>query len=57
MMFLMYVILKLRTGDDDSNYKFVSWTEFVKDMLSKGEVSAPSQVLHHSSEFINVNMS
>ena len=36
--FLVYIVLRLLTGDDGSMYKFVSWNEFVHDMLAKGEV-------------------
>lgn len=36
--FLVYIVLRLVTGDDGSMYKFVSWNEFVHDMLAKGEV-------------------
>lgn len=38
LSFLLYVTLRLQTGEDANTYRFVSWNEFVHDMLSKGEV-------------------
>ena len=37
--FLLYVVLRLQTSDDTGLYRFVSWNEFVHDMLAKGEVN------------------
>ncbi len=36
--FAVYIFLRLQSGDD-AVYKFVSWNEFVHDMLAKGEVN------------------
>jgi len=37
--FLLYVVVRLQAGEDSGLYKFVSWNEFVHEMLAKGEVS------------------
>ncbi|XP_074644343.1 mitochondrial inner membrane m-AAA protease component paraplegin-like [Tubulanus polymorphus] len=38
VMFAIYTTLRVLTGEDTSSYRFVSWNEFVHDMLAKGEV-------------------
>ncbi len=38
--FLVFIILRLQSGEETSPFRFVSWNEFIHDMLSKGEVSA-----------------
>ncbi len=36
--FLVFIILRLQSGEETSPFRFVSWNEFIHDMLSKGEV-------------------
>ncbi|KAI0225000.1 Paraplegin [Lamellibrachia satsuma] len=36
--FLLYVVVRLQAGEETGLHKFVSWNEFVHDMLAKGEV-------------------
>ena len=38
LIFAIYTTLRLLTGDDTNMYRFVSWNEFIHDMLAKGEV-------------------
>lgn len=38
--FLLWAILRFQAGEENSVYKFVSWNEFLHDMLAKGEVAA-----------------
>ena len=49
--FLLYVIVRLQTGDDSGLYRFVSWNEFVHDMLARGEVR--SFVIHKTDKLLH----
>ena len=36
--FILYVMIRLRGREDGMLYRYVSWNEFIHNMLSKGEV-------------------
>ncbi|XP_064640214.1 paraplegin-like [Lineus longissimus] len=38
LAFAVVTTMRLISGEDTTNYRFVSWNEFVHDMLAKGEV-------------------
>lgn len=35
---IFYILYKLQSSEEANLFKFVSWNEFVREMLSKGEV-------------------
>jgi len=44
--FILYMMIKFRGREDNMLYKYVSWNEFIHNMLAKGEVGGLIFALH-----------
>jgi len=38
LCFVVYIMIKFRAMEDGMLYRYVSWNEFIHNMLAKGEV-------------------
>ena len=55
--FLLYVVVRLQAGEETGLHKFVSWNEFVHDMLAKGEVHVTHDTVIHNFNSLYANCS